>query len=110
MTPGGKPEVLRRSQGEVHIFNINIIDSKRFQVDRLKNLGRVHYTRHSFISVKYCGWGYVLRPPGAEPEEQGRSKEEVHIFKIYFIDSKRFQVDRLKTLGRVHYTKHSIYL
>ena len=43
-------------------------------------------------------------------EEQGRSKGEVHIFKIYFIDSKRLQVDRLKTLGRVHYTKHSIYL
>ena len=55
--------------------------------------------------MKYCGWDYVLRPPGAKPEEQGRSKGEVHIFKIYIIDSKRFQVDRLKTLGRVHYTK-----
>ena len=55
--------------------------------------------------MKYCGWGYVLRPPGAEPEEPGRSKGEVHIFNIYIIDSKRFQVDRLKTLGQVHYTK-----
>ena len=60
--------------------------------------------------MKCCGWGYVLRPPGDEPEEPGRSQGEVHIFKIYIIDSKRFQVDRLKTLGRVHYTKHSIYL
>ena len=30
------------------------------------------------------GWGYILRPPPrAEPEEQGRSKGEVHIFNIY---------------------------
>ena len=55
--------------------------------------------------MKCCGWGYVLRPPGAEPEEPGRSKGEVHIFNIYIIDSKTFQVDRLKTLGQVHYTK-----
>ena len=55
--------------------------------------------------MKCCGWGYVLRPPGAEPEEPGRSKGEVHIFNIYIIDSEKFQVDRLKPLGQVHYTK-----
>ena len=55
--------------------------------------------------MKCWGWGYVLRPPGAEPEEPGGSKGEVHIFNIYIIDSKRFQVDWLKSLGQVHYTK-----
>ena len=58
--------------------------------------------------MKYWGWGYVLRPPGAEPEEPGRSKGEVHIFNIYIIDSKRFQVDWLKTLGQVHYTRFCV--
>ena len=58
--------------------------------------------------MKCWGWGYVLRPPGAEPEEPGRSKGEVHIFNIYIIDSKRFQVDWLKTLGQVHYTRFCV--
>ena len=104
MTPGGKPEVLGRSQGEVHIFNINIIDYKRFQVDWLKTLGRVHYTKlrkNKYISV----WAYVLRPLTTKILGRGRSKGEVHIFNTYINDCKRFQVDRLKTLGQVHYTK-----
>ena len=52
-------------------------------------------------------WGYVLRRPslGSEPNQRGRSKGEVHIFSIYTTDSKSFQVNRLKTLGQVHYTK-----
>ena len=60
--------------------------------------------------MKCWGLGYVLRPPGAEPEEPGRSKGEVHIFNIhvYIIDSKRFHVDWLKTLGQVHYTKFCV--
>ena len=49
--------------------------------------------------------GLCSKTPGAEPEEQGRSKGEVHIFNLYIIDPKRFDVDRLKTLGQVHYTK-----
>ena len=50
-------------------------------------------------------WVWLFsKTPEAEPEEQGRSKGEVHIFNIYIIDSKRFQGDRLKALGQVHYT------
>ena len=74
-----------------------------FQVRTSENF----YHHILFLSV---GWGYVLRPPAAEPEEPGRPKGKVYIFNIYKIDSKMFQIDRLKTLGRVHYTKHSIYL
>ena len=52
--------------------------------------------------------GLCSKTPGAEPEEPGRSKGEVHIFNIYIIDSKRFQVDWLKTLGQVHYTRFCV--
>ena len=69
-----------------------------YQVDGFKNLEQVHYTQFKQM-LKYCkGCCYVLRDPGAEPEEPGRSKGEVHIFNIYIIDSKRFQIDPLKTL------------
>ena len=108
LDPRDKPEEPVRSKGEVHIFNIYMIYSERFQIDRLKTLGQVHYTKHRQMCEILLGWGYVLRPPGAKPEEPGRSKGEVHIFNIYIIDSKRFQVDWLKTLGQVHYTKFCV--
>ena len=48
--------------------------------------------------------GLCSKTPGTEPEEQGRSKVKVHIFNIIYNRFRRFQVDRLKTQGQVHYT------
>ena len=109
MTPGGKPEELSQSQGEGYIFNIYIIYSKRFYVDRLNPQGQDHCTKLRKISKKYCVGPFSMTP-GGKPEVLGWSQGEVHIFNINIIDSKRFDVDRLKTLGRVHYTKHSLHL
>ena len=59
MTPGGKPEELSQSQGEGYIFNIHIIYSKRFYVDRLNPLGQDHCTKLRKIS-KNDVWGHIL--------------------------------------------------
>ena len=98
-----KSRVVKRAGA--HLKYTYIIDSKRLQVDRLKTLGQVHYTKHRQMSEILLGWGYVRRPPRAEPEKPGRSKGRAYIFNIYIFDSKRFQVDRLKPLGQAHYTK-----
>ena len=63
MTPGGKPEELSQSQGEGYIFNIYIIYSKRFYVDRLNLLGQDHCTKLRKIS-KNAVWGHILWPLG----------------------------------------------
>ena len=82
MTPGGKPEVLGRSQGEVHIFNIYIIDSKRFQVDWLKTLGQVHYTR--FCVRRTDGRTDAGRTDGRmDGRTDGRTPPRTQNFQLY---------------------------
>ena len=98
MTPGGKPEELGQSKGEGYIFNIYIIYSKRFYVDRLNPLGRVYYTKLR-NSLKCCV------TPGGKPEELSQSQGEGYIFNIYIKYSKRFYIDRLSPLGRDYCTK-----
>ena len=54
-------------------------------------------------------WGGVLltsfmTPLGQTGRARSVKRGGAHLQYIYIIDSKRFQVDRLKTLGQVHYT------